>query len=769
MTLINILTRTSGRPNFFYYNWLSVQKQTHRPIRHLISADDDETVKYLAPYTGIEVTRVNKLKRDGNDSFPYNLYLNELQGKVTEGWIMFLDDDDWFLSEDSLSQIVKHLKDPNEIVLWQVQFPNRLVPPTIPKSCPRVGHVSCIGFAFHSSQKGLAVWGDRKGGDYRIISTLYKSLRPRWIEQVLTGVNYRFNRTSGSGERIDLRCVGAKKKISVPEEMSESDRQMSAQTIVSLDKIAKRFLQSDKTETVEPVRKMTQVPANSLAEIQQQLENNMTACKLKKPKPVIVQKALTNFSDEVVFKPNTAPPKKERKLRKVGVPKSPISEPEPEQEPEKELEEEEPEQEPEQEPEKELEEEEPEQVSEEEQEQEASEKEMEEEEPEAEQASEKEPEQEPKESSPIAGQLRQITELLESGQKIYILTEKDLNALVERLTPNVVPPAPIIQTPVQQSGGMKWLSAKQQLNQNLEHGDKFERSVKSQDFQNVAPENGLKELIQGYQRPTRVQFTEPVAKNLSGSSAGSSMDLSGSRTGPRTDQSGSSAGSLQELFSQIYIIDQNSRADQLQKRLTKLGITSRVIRTTPASKKKGMGLFDYLSEVAGESQKKGLKSVLVMLDVVVPHVDLLNEIKAQWTAVNSLDWKVLYIGASQNLIREAPLDPVFYSQTYPDLHEAKIGQNSQLCTRHWSFYGKKEGRFGSRCVKTPDVTKGVSVIGLNASCFEEVARQKKAPVLAQYLSKNIGSKVFGVSPLWFLTEPGKYNKARTKHNLPLYK
>ena len=44
---VYVLTRTSGRPNFFQQNRESVKAQTYSKIVHLVSYDDDETAKYV--------------------------------------------------------------------------------------------------------------------------------------------------------------------------------------------------------------------------------------------------------------------------------------------------------------------------------------------------------------------------------------------------------------------------------------------------------------------------------------------------------------------------------------------------------------------------------------------------------------------------------------------------------------------------------------------------------------------------------------------------
>ena len=200
--LVNIITRTSNRPKFFFCNWESVHTQTHQKIRHLVSYDDEETHKYVKMYNNIDSYFIKRPPYEAG-KFPYNLYCNELMNKVTEGWIMFLDDDDMFCYENSLEAILSYITSEDDLIMWQVQFPNRIVPSKI-GSKPQLGNTSAIGFMFHSKHMEPNMWNDRQGSDYRVIDMLYKKLNPVWIEQVLTMVNYKTQRTHGSGQRQDL-------------------------------------------------------------------------------------------------------------------------------------------------------------------------------------------------------------------------------------------------------------------------------------------------------------------------------------------------------------------------------------------------------------------------------------------------------------------------------------------------------------------------------------------------------------------------------------
>jgi glycosyltransferase involved in cell wall biosynthesis len=202
--MINVITRTSNRPIFFSQNHQSLKNQTYKNWKHIVSYDDESTRTYIKPYVEENEIKAIAIPRPLNveNLFPYNLYCNILMREVKDGWIMFLDDDDLFMDERSLETIVKHIKDENDLLLWKVAFPNRIIPTRMGKT-PKLGDVSAIGFLFHHKHIDIALWDAQKGSDYRVIYKLYKKLNPIWIDEVLTRVNYDVPRSHGSGQRLD--------------------------------------------------------------------------------------------------------------------------------------------------------------------------------------------------------------------------------------------------------------------------------------------------------------------------------------------------------------------------------------------------------------------------------------------------------------------------------------------------------------------------------------------------------------------------------------
>lgn len=199
-----ILTRTSERPKFFDQTYRSIKSQTYGDITHVVSYDTDNTREYLKGYDCIKVP-VERETRLKFSHFPYNLYLNKMHSVVSDGWIMYLDDDDVFTRNDAVEIISKHFKDPDAMIVWKVQFPDGTKPHkhVFGRRVASSGFPA-ISFAFHSKWLKYANWDDRKGSDSRVAHTLFRAIkRVKWIDEVLTKINYESG-YGGSGMQHDV-------------------------------------------------------------------------------------------------------------------------------------------------------------------------------------------------------------------------------------------------------------------------------------------------------------------------------------------------------------------------------------------------------------------------------------------------------------------------------------------------------------------------------------------------------------------------------------
>lgn len=215
--LINILTRTSKRPKYFERCIDSIDNQTYDNINVIVSVDNDESEKYASEFLSEEDEIVRVQKYTGNipniDSSgirrkaPYNLYLNTLRSRVKDGWIMFLDDDDYFTTDTALEEIVSYITSEDDILLWQVQFPNKVIPEDYLFKYKKIqiNHISMIGFLYHKKHDHKAKFDYFSGGDFYFMNQLYPQIpNSIWINKIYTGIQ-RQHGMGGQGKQDDLK------------------------------------------------------------------------------------------------------------------------------------------------------------------------------------------------------------------------------------------------------------------------------------------------------------------------------------------------------------------------------------------------------------------------------------------------------------------------------------------------------------------------------------------------------------------------------------
>lgn len=211
--VINVLTRTSGRKNFFKKCCLSIDSQTFKNINHIVCTDDLDALEYIVDCgrKPIYVGPIEKDVRIKNSimSSPYNLYLNILYNHVKEGVVLFLDDDDEFTINESLELIASFFIDqavPSEnLLFWQVGFEKgKIIPANFKGKFLYPTNVSGIGFAFHSKYLFAAQWDAFKESDFRVAHKLSLVIpNKKAINMVLTQTQ-RSDAMGGFGKKDDI-------------------------------------------------------------------------------------------------------------------------------------------------------------------------------------------------------------------------------------------------------------------------------------------------------------------------------------------------------------------------------------------------------------------------------------------------------------------------------------------------------------------------------------------------------------------------------------
>lgn len=213
--LINVLTRTSNRPNSFAKNVESVRNQTYKNIRHIICTDDVNSIPYIKE-NGIEdFLLVDKDKLISEDKsfvkdvgrFHSNLYFNEMMKLVTDGWIMFLDDDDRFVDESCaqfIADMISH-SDEDTIIYWRMVYSDgRFLPKDMSAGKkPIFCGIGAPCFGIHSKWIEHASWDGWKGSDFRTINKLHNIIpKKAWLPK-----NLIYIPSIGWGARKDTKEI----------------------------------------------------------------------------------------------------------------------------------------------------------------------------------------------------------------------------------------------------------------------------------------------------------------------------------------------------------------------------------------------------------------------------------------------------------------------------------------------------------------------------------------------------------------------------------
>jgi hypothetical protein len=209
---INILTRTSNRPKGFQRCRKSIESQSYKNIRHIVSYDNEKDLDYLSKYK-IHKIRVSKESispqqiEDSKLAFkPYNLYCNQLLREVDSGWIMFLDDDDYLANDQVVSNIAKNISKANNdtLLIWQTQYPNGVKLPSIniiKRKEIIIRKIDTACFIFHSKYKDESLWDCWWAADFRFVKKLSEVIpKRRWIREVYT----KKSTMGGTGKRKDI-------------------------------------------------------------------------------------------------------------------------------------------------------------------------------------------------------------------------------------------------------------------------------------------------------------------------------------------------------------------------------------------------------------------------------------------------------------------------------------------------------------------------------------------------------------------------------------
>lgn len=186
--MINILTRYSvGRVELFKRCLKSIENQSYKDMRTIVSTDSreaNEEAKEVIKWFKM-IIEVIQVTPDKSKPFHWNLYCNDLKSKVTDGWFMYVDSDDFLANPNVLTRISPHLKDERYAVMCRFLRYGRPKPTT--KNMGKIirGAIGGSCIILHNSQKDVANWQSCKAADYFFMKDVAEKLPMRWTDVVV--------------------------------------------------------------------------------------------------------------------------------------------------------------------------------------------------------------------------------------------------------------------------------------------------------------------------------------------------------------------------------------------------------------------------------------------------------------------------------------------------------------------------------------------------------------------------------------------------------
>ena len=187
--MINILIRTHNRPDKLKECIKSIKNQTYKDWRIIISADNERAEKWTKPY-GYEYIRTDKIKYQKRSEKSrmkkrWNVYLNILQGRATEGFIIYMDEDMVLYTENSLQLVADNSHEDRLLIFkYKIRQDIGIRPSRRDWGKPPVRtHINTGCFSHPAKHK--VRWRGISAGDYFAVSNLYKRLKTTWLDEII--------------------------------------------------------------------------------------------------------------------------------------------------------------------------------------------------------------------------------------------------------------------------------------------------------------------------------------------------------------------------------------------------------------------------------------------------------------------------------------------------------------------------------------------------------------------------------------------------------
>jgi len=193
MQKLNVITRTSGRPNFFKFCKNNIDSQLYPHLNHVVIIDEKNDNSYVNDYPNISaIITIPKDKYTTIDSTSGNFigmdaYLNDALETLPKNELFcVMDDDDFYIDPSALTQAVTALED-GELIFFRVRASTNTVPysETFSNSDKtiKINHISMLGFIMSTNVpylfNELIRFKPRYGGDFYFINDVVTSNYPK--------------------------------------------------------------------------------------------------------------------------------------------------------------------------------------------------------------------------------------------------------------------------------------------------------------------------------------------------------------------------------------------------------------------------------------------------------------------------------------------------------------------------------------------------------------------------------------------------------------
>lgn len=140
-----------------------------------VVSDDYQGEIFILKYYDLD------FKGDRTIPYFYNLFLNDLFKRVTDGWLLILDDDDTLI-RGALTKIAPLLTDPDQPIICQMLREGKPKPADIymDKGAIIKGRIGMPCMILHSKWKDAYTFEAVEDADYRWIKAISEILKPKF-------------------------------------------------------------------------------------------------------------------------------------------------------------------------------------------------------------------------------------------------------------------------------------------------------------------------------------------------------------------------------------------------------------------------------------------------------------------------------------------------------------------------------------------------------------------------------------------------------------